>query len=196
MPVDTTQVFELLPDAWLILDERFEVVLANARYRAMHGVTLADIRGRSIYDINQFGSQSQRELRRSWLDSMLPGLAPGENRLSPLIRYDTPMPNASDGELTPRWQRTSTIDGGGGRASMIAMCVMDVSDSIAVTERDQRERAKLRSQARACVRCWSTRRMRAARAPRAVAPGAGVCACRRVGTGSRDGAIEGTSSAR
>ncbi len=150
LPVDTTQMFELLPDAWLILDERFEVVLANARYRAMHGVTLADIRGRSIYDINQFGSQSQRELRRSWLDSMLPGLAPGENRLSPLIRYDTPMPNASDGELTPRyWQvRTSTIDGGGGRAPMIAMCVMDVSDSIAVTERDQRERAKLRSQAR------------------------------------------------
>lgn len=149
-PVDTTQVFELLPDAWLILDERFEVVLANARYCGMQGVTLADIRGRSVYDINQFGSQSQRDLRRNWLDTMLPGLAPGETRLSPLLRYDTPAPDDRDGELSPRyWQvRTSMIDPGDGSAPMIGMCVMDVTDSIALTERDQRERAKLRSQAR------------------------------------------------
>ncbi|WP_336601825.1 PAS domain-containing sensor histidine kinase [Paraburkholderia bengalensis] len=150
MPVDTSQVFELLPDAWLIVDERYQVVLANARYRETHGVTLADIAGRSIYDINQFGSQSQRDLRRNWLDAMLPGLVPGESRLSPVLRYDTPSPKGSDGTLTPRyWQiRTSVIGPRDDAAPMFGVCVMDVTDSIAVSERDQRERAKLRSQAR------------------------------------------------
>ncbi|MEI6002180.1 PAS domain S-box protein [Paraburkholderia bengalensis] len=150
LPVDTSQVFELLPDAWLIVDERYQVVLANARYRETHGVTLADIAGRSIYDINQFGSQSQRDLRRNWLDAMLPGLVPGESRLSPVLRYDTPSPKGSDGTLTPRyWQiRTSVIGPRDDAAPMFGVCVMDVTDSIAVSERDQRERAKLRSQAR------------------------------------------------
>ncbi len=150
LPVDTSQVFELLPDAWLIVDERYQVVLANARYREMHGVTLADIAGRSIYDINQFGSQSQRDLRRNWLDAMLPGLVPGESRLSPVLRYDTPSSKGGDGTLMPRyWQiRTSVIGPRDGAAPMFGVCVMDVTDSIAVSERDQRERAKLRSQAR------------------------------------------------
>jgi PAS domain S-box-containing protein len=150
LPVDTSHVFELLPDAWLIVDERYQVVLANARYREMHGVTLADITGRSIYDINQFGSQSQRDLRRNWLDAMLPGLVPGESRLSPVLRYDTPSSKGGDGTLTPRyWQiRTSMIGPRDGAAPMFGVCVMDVTDSIAVSERDQRERAKLRSQAR------------------------------------------------
>ncbi|MEM5436270.1 PAS domain-containing sensor histidine kinase [Paraburkholderia diazotrophica] len=148
--VDATQVFELLPDAWLILDERCEVVAANARYREMHGVTLADIQGCSIHDINQVGPQSQRELRRSWLDSLLAGLVPGEPRLSSLIRYDTPAPDRSDGTLTPRyWQaRASMIEPSDGRAPLIAMCMMDVTESLAITERDQREREKLRSQVR------------------------------------------------
>ncbi|MEX3931573.1 ATP-binding protein [Paraburkholderia phymatum] len=146
--VDATQVFELLPDAWLILDERCEVVAANARYREMHGVTLSDIQGRSIHDINQVGPQSQRELRRSWLDSLLAGLVPGEPRLSSLIRYDTPAPNGSDDALTPRyWQaRASMIEPSDGHALLIAMCLMDVTESLAITERDQREREKLRSQ--------------------------------------------------
>ncbi|MEM5385781.1 ATP-binding protein [Paraburkholderia phymatum] len=148
--VDATQVFELLPDAWLILDERCEVVAANARYREMHGVTLSDIQGCSIHDLNQVGPQSQRELRRSWLDSLLAGLVPGEPRLSSLIRYDTPAPNSSDGTLMPRyWQaRASLIEPSDGQAPLIAMCMMDVTESLAITERDERERETLRSQVR------------------------------------------------
>jgi len=150
LSVDTVQVFELLPDAWLILDARCEVMLANARYRAMHGVTLSDIQGRSVYDINQFGDEPQRAMRREWLDSMLIGLTPGEPRVSTVFRYDTPAPGANDGALMPRyWQvRVSLLETGSGDSRLIAMSVLDVSDTIAVTERDQRERAKLRSQAR------------------------------------------------
>ena len=148
--IDPASVFDLLPDAYLILDERRVVVLANARYLSVLGVTLAEIQGRSVYDINQFGSEQQRNERRAWLGDALANLVPGEMRLSPLLRYDMAAGGLEASRPDVRyWQiKASMMPGGAAQGRLIALCVLDVTASIAANERNQRERAKLRSQAR------------------------------------------------
>jgi signal transduction histidine kinase len=151
--IDPASVFDLLPDAYLILDQDYKVVLANASYLRLLGVTRPDVLGRSVFDINQFGPAEQRAERRAWLESALDHLAPGEYRSSPLLRYATG-PEQNGGVPERYWQiKAGVLDSdsaGVGTAStqLIALCVHDVTESIAANERSQRERAKLRSQAR------------------------------------------------
>lgn len=131
--------FDLLPDAYLILDGQHRVTLANHRYLTLMGRSLDDIRGCSVYDINQAGSEAQREERRLWLSHIFTGLAVGETRESAPIRY---VLGTSD---RPRdWQIVVTCT----VPDVIVVQVNDVTDMMAREDSHQRERAKLRSQAR------------------------------------------------
>lgn len=151
--IDPASVFDLLPDAYLILNHDHKIVLANASYLRLLGVTLSEVQGHSVFDINQFGPAEQRAERRAWLQGALEQLAPGELRLSPLLRYDMGGGREADGGLASPseryWQiKAGMLNPGPAGEELIALCVLDVTESIAANERSQRERAKLRSQAR------------------------------------------------
>ncbi|MFM0593096.1 sensor histidine kinase [Paraburkholderia dilworthii] len=158
---DAASAFESLPDAYLILNHRYEIVLANARYLALMGQSLSDLLGQSIFDVNQFGPVEQREARRAWLGSALRDLSAGEAKWSPLFRYEMPESrrgdNGKDGgsdaphDVPRYWKIKASLlgarNGPGGQGGQIALRVSEVTEGVSDYERDQRERAKLRSQA-------------------------------------------------
>ncbi|NIE63419.1 ATP-binding protein [Burkholderia sp. Ax-1719] len=145
--VDVGEIFEALPDAWLVLDADMQVVAANRAYLALVSSDRAAVVGRSIYEINQAGSAAQREARRLWLDTMLGDGVPGESRLGPPIRYD--LADGDAGPLVPRyWQARVTLMGTGRGERLYGLCVHDITERMEDEAREQRERAKLRSQAR------------------------------------------------
>lgn len=144
---DLAELFDALPDAWLVLDAEANVVAVNRAYLQLVASERGDLIGRSVYEINQVDSSSQRNERRRWLDSMLEGIGGNEPRLSPVIRYDI----ARDGgaQLTPRyWQASATPMRTASGEPLIGLCVHDVTRRREEEAREQRERAKLRSQAR------------------------------------------------
>lgn len=146
-------IFDVLPDAYLITNERYEVVTANSRYLSVIGTSLPQLIGKSVYDINQHVPDEQRETRRAWLESVLPSLRLGETRSSPILRYDLPLAeDAAAGQLPERyWQaRVSRVSSGSGLpgTDLLVFCLTDVTESVDASERHKRERAKLRSQAR------------------------------------------------
>lgn len=160
-PLDAAAAFDLLPDAYLILNPQFRILHANASYRSLMDQSPDDVLGKSIFDINQFGPREQRDARRAWLDSALADLVPGESKWSTLFRYETPPRDtaaarepvshaeASAPQLAVRyWRVKATLlapahDGN----TYIALRVSEVTDRVDEYERQQRERAKLRSQA-------------------------------------------------
>lgn len=153
---DAAVAFEALPDAYLILNHRYEILLANARYLDLTGQSLSDLQGKSILDVNQFGPAEQREARRAWLIGALRDLSPGDSKWSPLFRYEMPEHRDAkpDGEASgeqrvPRyWKiKASLLGARHGPGGPIALRVSEVTERVSDYERDQRERAKLRSQA-------------------------------------------------
>ncbi|WP_370637516.1 ATP-binding protein [Cupriavidus sp. AU9028] len=162
-------VFDVLPEAHLIVDAHDRVVLANHRYLELVGATLDAIRGRSVYDINQQVPEGQRAARRAWVENTLRTINRGERRQSPVLRYDLPKPDEDgngEGEGQPArteryWQARAVrvpspgpLTVGEGRrelagrgTDLVIFTLSDVTDTVADTERSQRERAKLRSQA-------------------------------------------------
>jgi len=144
-PVDVGQIFELLPDAWLILDERRCVVTANDAYLRLMSCDLDALRGRFVHDINQFSSKEPRDEWRHWLDAVLLRLVPGQFELSQPLRYDI----APNGQLEAHyWRVRAAILQDGPHGRLYGLHVQDVTDNVEASARDQRERAKLRSQAR------------------------------------------------
>ncbi len=81
-------VFDCLPDAYLIVNARHEVLLANRRYLELLDVPLEAVLGIRVQDINQFGAQAQRAARREWLDEALRGPLRRESAWSPVFRYE------------------------------------------------------------------------------------------------------------
>lgn len=153
---DAAAAFELLPDAYLILNHRYEILLANARYLDLTGQSMSDLRGKSILDVNQFGPAEQREARRDWLVGALRDLSTHDSKWSPLFRYEMPGhrdvslgSEAPDEQRVPRyWKiKASLLGGRHAQGSTIALRVTEVTERVSDYERDQRERAKLRSQA-------------------------------------------------
>ncbi|WP_345813432.1 ATP-binding protein [Paraburkholderia sp. PREW-6R] len=153
---DAAIAFESLPEAYLILNRRYEILLANARYLDLIGQSLSDLRGKSILDVNQFGTAEQRDARRAWLMTALRDLTVGESKWSPLFRYEMPdrrhdEPDADDpsGERVARyWKiKASLLGSRHGQGGNIALRVSEVTERVSDYEREQRERAKLRSQA-------------------------------------------------
>nr|WP_315595643.1 PAS domain-containing sensor histidine kinase [uncultured Cupriavidus sp.] len=144
--VDTTALFEALPEPYLVLNSRHEVIAANTCYLAMAGRCREDVVGRSIFDINPTLSEVQMLARREWLQATLGALEVGESRLSPLIRYDGYPAGNGNGERY--WQAKATRQELGGGEMVVILQVNDVTDQIVLTEQRRRENAKLRSQAR------------------------------------------------
>lgn len=153
---DAGTAFEALPDAYLILNHRYEILLANARYLDLMGQSMSDLRGKSILDVNQFGPAEQREARRAWLIGALRDLSVHESKWSPLLRYE--MPEHRDGRpageasgeqpVARYWKvKASLLGARHGQNNTIALRVSEVTERVSDYERDQRERAKLRSQA-------------------------------------------------
>ncbi|QGZ66791.1 sensor histidine kinase [Paraburkholderia acidisoli] len=144
---DLAEVFDALPDAWLILDAGARVVAVNRAYLSLVATERAELVGRSIYEVNQTGSVGQRNDRRRWLDGMLEGIAASESRQSPVIRYD--MAREGEAHRAPRyWQANATPLRTARGEPLIGLCVHDVTQRMEEEARGQRERAKLRSQAR------------------------------------------------
>ncbi|ACR32193.1 sensor histidine kinase [Burkholderia glumae] len=150
-PGAAAAAFDCLPDAYLILNARHEVVLANRRYLKLVGAVREAILGRRVQDINQFGADAQREARREWLDATLEQLPRREAVWSPVFRYEMPVEHESGEWVTaPRyWRIKATLldSSEPGLAGAVAILVSEVTEHVAEYERDQRERAKLRSQA-------------------------------------------------
>lgn len=153
---DASAAFELLPEAYLILNRRQEILLANARYLELLGQSLDDVQGKSIHDINQFGTPEQRDARRSWLDTAMRNLTVGESKWSPLFRYEMPerrpgpSDDAAEGVRTVAryWKiKANLLPARQGQGDHIVLRVSEVTDRVSDYEHDQRERAKLRSQA-------------------------------------------------
>ena len=146
---DAAVVFERLPDAYLILDQHHYVALANAAYLRQRGEVGETPLGRSIYDINQFGPPAQRAARREWLEELLLDLAPGQTRSSPLLRYDMPARKAggAQGNVTRWWQLVATNIAEENEPALIALRVAEMTREVQAQEEEQRERAKVRSQA-------------------------------------------------
>jgi PAS domain S-box-containing protein len=167
---DAADAFDLLPEAYVILNSRYEIVLANARYLDLTGQTASDVQGKSILDTNQFGTAEQRDARRAWLTTALRELSGAQPKWSPLFRYEMPAhrdgetaDEASAGQRVPRyWKvKASLLAASPGQdqaphqarreesapSGHIVLRVSEVTTQISAYERDQRERAKLRSQA-------------------------------------------------
>lgn len=145
--LDTASLFDALPESYLVLNARHEVVEANTRYLAMAGRTRGDVIGKSVFDINPTLSETQMLARREWLLATLDNLAEGESRMSPLIRYDGYPAGSGNGERY--WQAKATrLAGTGTAGAAFVLQVTDVTDQIVQTEQNRREHAKLRSQAR------------------------------------------------
>ncbi|MGF6570994.1 PAS domain S-box-containing protein [Paraburkholderia sp. GAS333] len=160
--LDAAAVFDLLPEAYVILNRRYEIVLANARYLDLTGQSLIDLQGKSILDTNQFGTAEQRDARRTWLTTALRELSGAQPNWSPLFRYEMPVhqddgagEEDSAGQRVPRyWKVKASLLAAspgqgepGNLSGHIVLRVSEVTTQISDYERDQRERAKLRSQA-------------------------------------------------
>ncbi|MBN3728396.1 sensor histidine kinase [Burkholderia sp. Ac-20379] len=145
--------FDCLPEAYLIVDAQHEVVLANRRYLELLGVSLDAVVGLRIHDINQFGTAAQREARRAWLDDVLQSNPGRESAWSPVFRYEMPMSHEGGDPAAlpvPRYWRIKTtplVSADPALAGAMAVLVSEATEHVAEYERDQRERAKLRSQA-------------------------------------------------
>ena len=166
-PVDAAAAFDLLPEAYVVLNERYEIVLANARYLDLTGQSLSDLQGQSILDTNQFGSAEQRDARRAWLTGALRDVSTDQPKWSPLFRYEMPAyrDSATDEAAYPAdpadparrvpryWKIKVSVLAAppgqqqGARNGHLVLRVSEVTAQISDYERDQRERAKLRSQA-------------------------------------------------
>lgn len=153
---DAAVAFDALPEAYLILNHRYEIQLANACYLDLMGQSLNDVVGKSILDVNQFGPAGQRDARRQWLSDALRDLSAHESKWSPLFRYEMPERrparggvDASPAQQVPRYWRikASLMNAREGHSGNIVLRVSEATERVSDLEREQRERAKLRSQA-------------------------------------------------
>ncbi|MDR5739240.1 MULTISPECIES: ATP-binding protein [unclassified Caballeronia] len=144
---DAAAWFEAILDAYVILDENFRICFVNARYSQLTGHTREALIGKSIYEINQYGSEAHRVARNQWVAAALVNLAAGETRSSPPFRAE--WPSGPDGKLAFRfWKiKASVIVPANGVRSYYAIRVSDVTERVQRSEADKREKARLRSQA-------------------------------------------------
>jgi len=142
-------LFELLPDAYLVLDVHHKVLTCNKRYLEMTGQQCADLIGQSIFALNQWGPAAHRERREQWLSSVLKNLREGQRVISEYFRYDMLGLRTRDGaQMVPRyWQVKATLSRMfAGQPPVIVMCINDVTNEAKQLETGQRDRAALRSQ--------------------------------------------------
>jgi PAS domain S-box-containing protein len=92
-------LFDMLPDAYLILDAEFSIVRTNQRYLNLTNQARPALIGQSIFALNQFGSAAHLRLRERWLTSALKNVRPGRSISSGYFRYDVVSKRTDDGKL-------------------------------------------------------------------------------------------------
>ena len=143
-------VFLGLPDAYVLLDHRHTVVLANDYYLSALQCTLDDVIDRSIYKINQFGSPAQCEARNQWIADTLNRVQPNAPVTSSAFAYEMPIGNGADGAaLQSRYWiiKASLLTLSASEPPYLVMRVDEATDEIVSVEKHRRERAQLRSEA-------------------------------------------------
>lgn len=126
-PVDFARIFELAPNAYMILDEELRYVAANPAYLAATSTTLDRLLGRRLFDVfpndpTDPDDASLHLLRRS-LEKVL---ATGEVDEIALIPYRVPTP--SDPDAVRYWSATHTpIVDAAGKARFVLQHTVDVT---------------------------------------------------------------------
>ncbi|GAB5097828.1 PAS domain-containing sensor histidine kinase [Caballeronia sp. HLA56] len=145
---DPATLFEMLADAYVVLNREHQIVFVNYAYLQLIGQSKETLIGRSIFDVNQYGDGAQLAGRADWIHSMLAGLVPGQTRSSPYFRADWPS-SAESQQLVPRfWKlKASVIDIPDDGRRYFVLRVSDVTSRVQRREAEQREKARLRSQA-------------------------------------------------
>ena len=156
-PFGGEAVFQSMPDAYLVLDAALRVVLVNASYLATLHCEADSVLGRSVYDINQYGSVQQRRARREWLESIFRRLnavqstaqSTTQSVMSTPFAYD--MPLSVDGVttlVTRYWVMKASVVRLGDDALPYTLVRLDeVTAQVGAEQASRREIAQLRSQA-------------------------------------------------
>lgn len=141
--------FDLLTDAYLVLDDNFKIVAANEQYCALTCQTPDNLVGQNVFSIHLHGSESARERRERMLSAIFARLQSVPTAESQPLKY--PLPGTSDESEDRYWKvfaskRKITDESGRAQARYI-LRLQDVT-SVYLDELAQRkERALLRSTA-------------------------------------------------
>jgi signal transduction histidine kinase len=144
--LDPGELFALLADAYIILSEDLRVVHVNESYLRLTHTTSAQLIGRSIFELNEYAPAQQRAARDAVIRNTLSGLNKGETRSSEFFRFDLSRP---DEPRVPRfWKiKASVIAPAAQPGVLFAVRLTDVTRRVEKIDADQREKARLRSQA-------------------------------------------------
>ena len=141
---EDSQLFERLPDPYLILDTEGVVVSANAAWRAVF-----DSGDAMLEPLPNVVAEQRRHCDH--LIATLTGhLRPGQRRASPAFRLDCGAPQNEDGDWSPRyWQiHASLVPATDDSPPLVALRFDDVTARTLAGEGARREKAKMRSYAR------------------------------------------------
>lgn len=150
MPVAAVHsaLFDLLPEAYIALDQRYVILAVNTRFEILTGRNRADIVGRSIFELGPTAQQLNWTARQGWLVSLFDSLLPNQLVRSPEFREELALEADQGGTGVRVWVMEATlVRPDEGESDIILARLQDVTEPALARERVQRERAQLRSQA-------------------------------------------------
>ncbi|WP_250463710.1 MULTISPECIES: ATP-binding protein [unclassified Caballeronia] len=143
---DPATLFALLVDAYVVMDINHRIVFVNQSYLHLTGQTEDALLGISIFEINQHGDAAQSAARVDCIESVLTDLKPGQTRSS--VYFHADWPTESDGLVQRFWKlKASIIDLPADAGRYYVLRVSDVTSRVQEREVEQRDKARLRSQA-------------------------------------------------
>jgi PAS domain S-box-containing protein len=149
--VDPGSLFDYLSDAYIVLDEDRVAVFANQAYYALVEQSRESTVGRSVLALPLFRALTMEPAGEAWLQSVCDGLTIGRTSSTPSFRFDLP---PLDGGKSRRhfWKlKASRIPSGPEvdqcATGYLALRVSDVTERVEREIIEQREKARLRSQA-------------------------------------------------
>jgi PAS domain S-box-containing protein len=133
MDLDYRLLFDLAPDPCLVLDRQFRMVAANRARLEATMTTLAELLGRSVFDLfpdnpQEAGATGVRNLRAS----LQRVLKTGMRDVMAVQRYDIPKPQAEGGGFEERyWSPINVpVPGTDGEVAYIIHRVQDVTEFV------------------------------------------------------------------
>lgn len=143
------RAFDLLTDAYLVLDDEYRVVAANERYCGLTKQPATAVLGRSIYEINQHASQTAREQREMTLTTLFARLRSVELAETSPLRY--PLPSDPSDTSDRYWKlfgsRRQIVNNAGVPENRFILRLQDVTSSHLHEIEQRKQQAMLRSTA-------------------------------------------------
>lgn len=144
---DSSDFFELLADAYVIIDIDLRIRHFNRRFAELFCLGGVEIVGKILDEILQFGDERQRRLAALWLRENLPRLSRNQTRSSPNFKFDLEKDSGLSYE-SRFWSVTASIlNLSGAESRYFALRVSDVTARAAHTRIERQEKAQLRSHA-------------------------------------------------